>query len=240
MTLGKFITTRTVAIFGSLLPWLSATLLLVAVSASASVAATITSVTEWGTLNPTCTTEGSSCSVDPAFNPSTGGYRAGGSVSWGDPANPLNQFVFDTSAFSSITSIALEVLVVGFYTEYQGNIDPSAGQTGNYLAINGTPIAPFLGMTDGRDTRTFDLTTILADGLYTFSVVAYTEGPSGNKHEGWAGVDFARLTVIGESSVSAVPVPAALPLLASGMGALGMIGWRRKRRAAAEEHTLQV
>lgn len=33
--------------------------------------------------------------------------------------------------------------------------------------------------------------------------------------------------------VSPVPVPAALPLLASGLCALGFIGWRRKRRAAA-------
>ncbi len=31
----------------------------------------------------------------------------------------------------------------------------------------------------------------------------------------------------------AVPAPAALPLLASGLGALGLIGWRRKRRKAA-------
>jgi hypothetical protein len=33
--------------------------------------------------------------------------------------------------------------------------------------------------------------------------------------------------------VSAVPVPAALPLLASCLGALGLIGWRRKNRKAA-------
>lgn len=31
---------------------------------------------------------------------------------------------------------------------------------------------------------------------------------------------------------SAVPVPAALPLLATGLGALGVIGWRRKRKLA--------
>lgn len=31
--------------------------------------------------------------------------------------------------------------------------------------------------------------------------------------------------------VSATPLPAALPLLATGLGALGLLGWRRKRKA---------
>ncbi len=32
---------------------------------------------------------------------------------------------------------------------------------------------------------------------------------------------------------SAVPLPAALPLFGTGLGALGLLGWRRKRKAAA-------
>jgi hypothetical protein len=35
------------------------------------------------------------------------------------------------------------------------------------------------------------------------------------------------------STVSTVPLPAALPLFATGLGALGLLGWRRKRKAAA-------
>jgi hypothetical protein len=31
----------------------------------------------------------------------------------------------------------------------------------------------------------------------------------------------------------ATPLPAALPLFATGLGALGLLGWRRKKRAAA-------
>lgn len=34
-------------------------------------------------------------------------------------------------------------------------------------------------------------------------------------------------------SNAATPLPAALPLFATGLGALGLLGWRRKRKAAA-------
>jgi hypothetical protein len=32
-------------------------------------------------------------------------------------------------------------------------------------------------------------------------------------------------------TVAATPVPAALPLFATGLGGLGLLGWRRKRKA---------
>jgi hypothetical protein len=34
------------------------------------------------------------------------------------------------------------------------------------------------------------------------------------------------------SGAPAVPLPAALPLFASGIGALSLLGWRRKKKAA--------
>ena len=37
----------------------------------------------------------------------------------------------------------------------------------------------------------------------------------------------------GDVPTSATPLPAALPLFASGLGALGLLGWRRKRKAQA-------
>jgi hypothetical protein len=36
-----------------------------------------------------------------------------------------------------------------------------------------------------------------------------------------------------QASSTAVPLPAALPLFASGLVGLGLLGWRRKRKAAA-------
>ena len=43
--------------------------------------------------------------------------------------------------------------------------------------------------------------------------------------------DYDDLMFVGH--ISAVPLPAALPLFATGLGALGLLGWRRKRKAAA-------
>lgn len=38
---------------------------------------------------------------------------------------------------------------------------------------------------------------------------------------------------IGNSLASATPLPAALPLFATGLGSLGLLGWRRKKKARA-------
>jgi len=35
---------------------------------------------------------------------------------------------------------------------------------------------------------------------------------------------------IGNSLATTTPIPAALPLFATGLGALGLLGWRRKRK----------
>ena len=44
-------------------------------------------------------------------------------------------------------------------------------------------------------------------------------------------ISFTQPTVTLESSVT--PLPAALPLFATGLGAIGLFGWRRKRKASA-------
>jgi hypothetical protein len=47
------------------------------------------------------------------------------------------------------------------------------------------------------------------------------------------GVTFEISNGIGNALPNATPIPAALPLFASGLGALGLLGWRRKKKAAA-------
>jgi hypothetical protein len=67
--------------------------------------------------------------------------------------------------------------------------------------------------TYGHDEVDFDMTG------GTFQSVVLTS--SGNAFE------FANL----KDSPALTPLPAALPLFATGLGALGLLGWRRKRKA---------
>ncbi len=61
----------------------------------------------------------------------------------------------------------------------------------------------------------------------TFAIHGYPSGYGGhNSYD--AGVDLFQI-----QEVSSVPLPAALPLLATGLGALGLLGWCRKRKVQA-------
>jgi hypothetical protein len=45
--------------------------------------------------------------------------------------------------------------------------------------------------------------------------------------------NYATITISAINDASATPLPAALPLFATGIGALGLLGWRRKRKGVA-------
>jgi len=78
------------------------------------------------------------------------------------------------------------------------------------------------GYTSGTavsDTATYDSTTLAALGA-TPGTYVWT----------WGGdpPDQSFTLVVGQT-----PIPAALPLFATGLGAMGLFGWRRKRKSAA-------
>lgn len=55
--------------------------------------------------------------------------------------------------------------------------------------------------------------------------------PGGTRNIGW-GIDNIEYT-FSSDAVPEVPLPAALPLLAGGLGLFGLMGWRRKRKPTA-------
>ena len=65
------------------------------------------------------------------------------------------------------------------------------------------------------------------NGLLTFASLNYFYQP---------GRPFDLETIVYSNftgTITQTPLPAALPLFATGLGALGLLGWRRKRKAAA-------
>jgi hypothetical protein len=83
-------------------------------------------------------------------------------------------------------------------------------------------------------TRTDDATGLSWE-LFTHTFIAsatttlaFLNGDPGDDNSN--GLDNVVLIDLGPA---ATPLPAALPLFATGLGALGLLGWRRKRKAAA-------
>jgi PEP-CTERM motif len=101
-------------------------------------------------------------------------------------------------------------------------------------AAGGFPNADHISMTGSNgnvvtlNPASLTLMTLLAGGLLNgvTSVVFEGFGPAGEAN--WS---FALDNIVVDGS--AVPLPAALPLFASGLGMLGLLGWRRKRKSAA-------
>jgi hypothetical protein len=72
----------------------------------------------------------------------------------------------------------------------------------------------------------------------TFSGTDVANSTLGNGVLMFGGVDttkglFGDATPVGGPDTPATPIPGALPLFVSGLGGLGLLGWRRKRKAQA-------
>jgi hypothetical protein len=108
---------------------------------------------------------------------------------------------------------------------------------GNYSANNG-PVSVIADVRDGTSNTIIFSETVTAPATnqpgtwqqYTFdfipdgtsNTISFTEGANGPSYVG-----------LDDVSVTATPIPSALPLFATGIGALGLLGWRRRRKATA-------
>ena len=109
----------------------------------------------------------------------------------------------------------------------------SSGFCGNTRTFSDTTLAASLGPI----TDPFLFSTFTGSGTFAWDaslIVSTGVSGSGIGKEGATFGDFdANATVTYEyTPASVVPVPAALPLLLSGLFGLGALGWRRKRKVA--------
>ena len=112
-------------------------------------------------------------------------------------------------------------------------------QTSNSILLSSTQSSQntadesfILGLTEGDASNNLEgsLTgDLLAGHSYVWRFNAYTQAYP-DADGGASAVGNVTLKIGGSE---AVPLPAAFPLLASGLGGLGLLGWRRKRKAVA-------
>jgi len=91
---------------------------------------------------------------------------------------------------------------------------------------------------DGLTVRQFlaDMNTLLSGGssIVTIADLGTTVSDlNASFSDGLYATQFAQDHLVAPAVTSQTPLPAALPLFASGLGAMGLFGWRRKRKNAA-------
>jgi hypothetical protein len=95
--------------------------------------------------------------------------------------------------------------------------------------FNNTPQLWFASADDnGNFAPSVPIEQLLQIGLIT-KIAETGDWQEVGQYFGYAGTGV--LYVV--SDVEPAPLPAALPLFATGLGAIGLLGWRRKRKAAA-------
>jgi hypothetical protein len=115
------------------------------------------------------------------------------------------------------------------------NVDFSAAGFGNlYLTGFGTMLAGLNGMTVSQFLTLNETLLGGGSGIYTILDIDLLDDNLNTAFDPSSNFSFAdaHLTVT-NPNISATPLPATLPLFASGLGALGFFGWRRKRKNAA-------
>lgn len=124
-------------------------------------------------------------------------------------AGPVGSLGFLSQTFADVAG---EPLVISGWLNAVGD-DPSEFT----VSFNGTPLVDLLDPnTSGVwQQGSFNVTATGSDTL----TIGFQDDPA------WIAFDNLSVT-------SATPLPAALPLFASGLGALGLLGWRRKRKKA--------
>jgi hypothetical protein len=169
-----------------------------------------------------------------------GGFETGNLSGWTCTSGPFNgtdrcETVLNSGSFPShIGNYSLFAFDnIGFGTLSQ-TISTVSGQSYNlsfYSLTTRINAANILGVSiDGGAA-----TNVVQTSSYALTIISFIASGSSTvldflfeTDDGTGGWQIDDVSV---ESTTAVPVPAALPLLATGLGALGFAGWRRKRTA---------
>jgi hypothetical protein len=151
-------------------------------------------------------------------------------------ASVLVEDFYFTGACQDCTGNGTGTLILEYYT--QGN-DISNDNFVSFSYSSNLLTLSFSGIGTGASQLTSitgDLTGLPGPALVsmeTGSGAVFYSDPSGYWCAGTSACGGDHGLTSQWSTTSATPLPAALPLFAGGLGALGLLGWRRKRKNAA-------
>jgi len=222
---------------------IAAALLLPFVMASAEPAAAVTACTtvngtnslpgtSLGTISGSCTignfsnpasTNSSPANVSPTFNPSIYSFTWGGGVlsiqvETGNNGVGFNiDFELGLASGNSLNADkSLASKIASVFVPWD-NVVPTGGPNGPVYLIQNMNLAAgtyvldtYLGSCGNPAGCSGTFASDLTDPNYMMNFVATGSGTEGT-----------------------TPLPAALPLFAAGLGGFGLVGWRRKKKAAA-------
>ena len=120
------------------------------------------------------------------------------------------------------------------------SFDPNGGAALNPSASAITSFTTYLSITADGSSSLGDFDTSGSGGLdhsyFCIGVDCNFFGVTGGFVSNFSGLGAPDLLIgitLVRTGSAATPLPGALPLFASGLGALGLLGWRRKRKNAA-------
>ena len=177
------------------------------------------------------------------------GWTVTGEIAWfesgqaGIVTPPGNNFALDLTgfcdlgnscgapgAYGGVTQTVSGLTVGQSYTLsfLFGNYSLNTSQPTIVVTIGGTATSipvPATSIASGVwDSETINFIATSASTVFSFGGSGGTEGQTF-----YLGLDDVALN----PTVRTTPLPAALPLFATGLGLTGLLGWRRKRKAAA-------
>ena len=154
------------------------------------------------------------------------------------PGTGVATVILDTAAQTLSVAVTFSGLTTGTTASHIHCCVPPGG---NAIVATTTPTFPGfpLGVTSGTYSMTFNM--LLSSSYNPAFIGSLT--PAQAEAILFAGMEAGNAYLNIHSStfpsgeirgyLPAVPLPSTLPLFATGLGALGLLGWRRKKKAAA-------